>query len=187
VPGVQNPTLLTALKETARILRDAGIEHAVGGGMAVWARGGPPTEHDIDLVLCERDIDAALAAFETAGLTTEHPPEGWLAKTWFDDVLVDLIHAPTGITVDEAFFGRCDTLNVAAVNMLVMSADDIMTTKLFALTEHALDYGPVLEYARSLREQIDWIELRRRVDGSPFARAFFTLVEALDIAPADGS
>jgi hypothetical protein len=83
--------------------------------------------------------------------------------------------------VDDTFFARCDCLNVAAVDMLVMPADDITATKLFALTEHALDYGPVLEYARSLREQIHWAELRRRTEASPFVEAFFTLVTALDI------
>jgi hypothetical protein len=42
----------------------------------------------------------------------------------------------------------------------------------------------VLEVARSLREQIDWNEVRARTDGSPYADAFFTLVERLGIAVA---
>ena len=54
--------------------------------------------------------------------------------------------------------------------MAVLGADDLLTTKLLALTEHNLDYSPLLEYARSLREQIDWASLRARTDGSPFAR-----------------
>jgi hypothetical protein len=181
VPSVQDARLLTALKEVGRILRDAGVEFAVGGGMATWARGGPPTEHDIDFVIRERDTEHAVAACAAAGLRTDFPPEGWLAKTWHEDVLVDLIFRPTGIAITDAFFARCESLNVAAVDMLVMPADDIMVTKLFALTEHALDYGPVLEYARSLREQIHWDELRRRTEASPFAHAFFALVDALHI------
>jgi hypothetical protein len=39
----------------------------------------------------------------------------------------------------------------------------------------------VLEWARALREQIDWREVRDQTEASPFARAFFTLVEALGI------
>jgi hypothetical protein len=39
----------------------------------------------------------------------------------------------------------------------------------------------VLQLARALREQIDWSFVRSRSDGSPFARAFFTLVEELGI------
>jgi hypothetical protein len=39
----------------------------------------------------------------------------------------------------------------------------------------------VLELARALREQIDWQTVRQRTEASPFAKAFFTLVEALGI------
>jgi hypothetical protein len=39
----------------------------------------------------------------------------------------------------------------------------------------------VLELARSLREQIDWSFVRLRTGDSPFARAFFTLVEELGV------
>jgi hypothetical protein len=184
VTGTQDPALLDALKHGARALREAGIDHAVGGGIAVWARGGPPTEHDIDFVIREDDVDVALRECERRGMRTATPPEGWLVKAWHEDVLIDLIFRPTGITVDDAFFARCETMNVAAITMPVMPADDIMTTKLFALTEHQLDYGPVLEYARSLREQIDWPLLERRTQASPFARAFFTLVTALNISGA---
>ena len=35
--------------------------------------------------------------------------------------------------------------------------------------------------ARALREQIDWDDVRRLTQSSPFARAFFTLVEELGI------
>ena len=36
--------------------------------------------------------------------------------------------------------------------------------------------------ARALREQIDWRQLRARTSGSPYAKAFFTLVEELGVA-----
>ena len=39
----------------------------------------------------------------------------------------------------------------------------------------------MLELARSLREQIDWELVRERTADSPFARAFFTLVEELGV------
>jgi hypothetical protein len=54
-------------------------------------------------------------------------------------------------------------------------------TKLLALNEQEPDFGGVLELARALREQIDWDDVRDRTEASPFARAFFTLVEGLGI------
>jgi hypothetical protein len=65
----------------------------------------------------------------------------------------------------------------------VISADDLLATKLLAISEHHLDFGPPLQWARSLREQIDWSLLARRTAGSPFACAFLTLVVELGIAP----
>ena len=65
--------------------------------------------------------------------------------------------------------------------MLVASIDDVLVTKLLALTEQEPDFGAVLEIARALREQIDWDFVRTRSCSSPFAQAFFTLVEGLGI------
>jgi hypothetical protein len=41
----------------------------------------------------------------------------------------------------------------------------------------------VVAITRSLREQIDWPGLRSRCSGSPYAKAYLTLVEELEIAP----
>ena len=64
-----------------------------------------------------------------------------------------------------------------------MALEDVLTTKLMALSEHALRYESLLQIARALREQVDWDAVRDRTDGSPFARAFFVLAEGLEILP----
>ena len=92
MPALQSDELLLSLKRAAAALRDADIPFVVGGGFAAWARGGPPTEHDIDLIVREADAEKALAACEAAGMRTEVPPEGWLVKAWDGDVLIDLIY-----------------------------------------------------------------------------------------------
>ena len=42
----------------------------------------------------------------------------------------------------------------------------------------------MLELARAVREQVDWDEVRRRAEGSAFAKAYFTLLDELEIVPA---
>jgi hypothetical protein len=49
------------------------------------------------------------------------------------------------------------------------------------LSEQNPDYSGVLELARSLREQVNWNEVRARTKDSPFAKGFFTLVDELEI------
>jgi len=185
VPALQAEHILESLKRVAAALREEGIPFALGGGLAAWARGGPPTEKDIDLLIREEDADNALHALAAIGLTTERPPEGWLVKAFDGDLLVDLIYQPSGLVVDDEFLARCDELSVHALWMRVMRVDDLVTTKLLALTEHHLDYGPVLEICRALREQIDWARLADRTAESPFARAFLSLARELGLCSGD--
>jgi hypothetical protein len=72
------------------------------------------------------------------------------------------------------------------MDIRVMALEDVMATKLLALTEHSLRYESLLQIARALREQIDWPVVRARTAGSPFARAFFVLLEGLEIVPEAG-
>ena len=175
--------ILRTMKKAAGVLRDADVPFALGGGLAVWARGGAKTEHDVDFFVKQEDAERAQQALVDAGFKAEKPPEGWLLKAWDDDVLVDLIFEPRGGPIDDEWFERADELDVYAVTMRVASLDDVLATKLLALTEQNLDYSSVLEIARAVREQVDWDEVRRRTAGSPYAHAFLFLVEELGIAP----
>jgi hypothetical protein len=176
--------LVEALKAAAGVLQDAEIPFALGGGMAVWARGGPKSEHDVDILLRRSDADAALAALERLGFRVERPPEGWLYKAWHENgTLVDLIFDPAGGEVDAARIEGAPVLEVMALRVRVSSLEDVLTSKLLAINEQDPSFESVLELARTVREQVDWKEVRRRTSDSPFAQSFFTLVEELGVVP----
>jgi predicted nucleotidyltransferase len=176
---------VTSLKKVAAVLRDEGIPFALGGGLAAWARGGPETDHDVDFFLKPEDAERAQQALAAAGLRPDRPPEDWLHKVWDGDVLVDLVFCPSGGPVTDEWLDRAEEREVMAMRLPVLSLEDLMVTKLLALREQEPDYAAVLKIARTLREQVDWDEVRERTAESAFARAFFTLVEGLDIvAPA---
>ena len=180
-PSDDFPELIDTMKRAAAALRDAEIPHMLGGGLAAWARGGPPTEHDVDFFVLPADAQRALDVLVEAGMKADRPPEGWLLKAWDGKTLVDLIYSPAGGDVDRGYFERAEEIEVAAQRLPVASLGDVLATKLLALNEQQSDMSSVLEIARSLREQIDWDFVRARTDASPFARAFFTLVEELGI------
>lgn len=189
--------LRDALKKAGAALRDAGVPFLLAGGLASWARGGPQRENDVDLMVKPEDADKALLTLEAAGMRPVRPPEEWLVKAYDDDVLVDVIFCPAGYDVDDAMFERADEIEVAAMTMKVIAAADLLGTKLMALTEHELRLEPCLEIARALREQVDWDTLRSHTSSSPFAKAFFVIVDELGIsdsgvpeaerAPVDGT
>ena len=170
-----------ALKRAAAALREAGIPFLLGGSLASWARGGPETRHDLDLIIKPEYAEHALETLREAGMRPERPPEDWLLKAWDGDTLVDLIYCPKGLAVDDALFARGEELSVLGMDIRVMALEDVMATKLLALSEHSLRYESLLQIARALREQIDWPAVRARTQESPFARAFFVLLEGLGI------
>jgi hypothetical protein len=173
-----------ALKRAAAALQRADVPFLLGGSLASWARGGPETRHDLDLMIRPQDAERALEALVGDGMRPEDPPEDWLVKAWDGDTLVDLIFNPKGMPVDDAVIARGELRSVLGMEMRVMALEDVMVTKLMAISEHALRYERLLEISRALREQIDWAEVRRRTGSSPFARAFFVLLEGLEILPA---
>ncbi|HJQ73324.1 MAG TPA: nucleotidyltransferase family protein [Gaiellaceae bacterium] len=174
--------MLDAMKAAAGGLQRHEIPFVLAGGLAAWARGGPKSEHDVDFIVKPEDADRALEAMAEAGLRTERPPEGWLYKAWHENgTLVDVIFAPSGGPITDETIERAPVLEVAALRVHVFTLEDVMTTKLLALTEQEPNFGQLLSYARALREQIDWEEVRSRTEASPFARAFFTLIEGLGV------
>jgi hypothetical protein len=133
------------------------------------------------------DAERGLDALAAAGMRTERPPEEWLYKAHDGPVLVDLIFRPAGGAIDDDDFDRATLLEVGSQTLLVAAIDDVMVTKLLAITEQEPDFRAVLEVARALREQIDWTVVEERSSSSPFARAFFTLAEGLGIVERSSS
>jgi hypothetical protein len=175
--------LSETLRHTVSVLRDAEVPFLLGGSMAIWVRGGPQTRNDLDVMVRPGDADAALEALVASGMRADHPPEEWLYKAWRGNVMVDVIFRPAGLELTDAVFERADVISVLAIATPVMALEDVLATKLNALTEHELDLRPPLAAARALREQIDWPRLYVLTSGSPFAAAFFALAEALGVAP----
>jgi hypothetical protein len=170
-----------ALKRSAAALKDAEVPFMLGGSLAVFARGGPESCSDLDLVVKPRDAERAHGVLLDLGMRAEDPPEDWLLKAWDGNVLVDLIFAPVGLDVDDGLFETAERMNVLSIYMPVMRLEDVFTTKLMSMNDHYLDYAGLLKLVRAVREQVDWHEVRSRTSESPYARAFFALLDELDV------
>jgi hypothetical protein len=179
---VVDADLLETVKKAAVELKRADLRFALCGGWAVYARGGPRSDHDADFALLERDVPRAIDALTGVGFSEDaEAPEDWLAKMYDRGNLVDLIFRLSGEPVTEEILGRVETVEVGSVQMPVLAATDLVVTKLLTYRDHYADFGSSLPMVRALREQVDWAEVRRRTGHSPFAEAFLLLADRLGL------
>lgn len=178
------PDLLDAMRRAADVLRSTDIPFALCGGLAVFARGGIPSDHDVDFLIREEDVERTLRALAEAGFRTERPPLNWLVKAYDGDVLIDLIFRPVDRPVTAATLADTDPISVFATILPVLSATELFIHTLTRLTTQECDFtGPLLQL-RTIREQIDIDRVRDETKASPFARSFLVLAEELDLLPS---
>ena len=187
--AAEQESLREALKTVAVTLKQSGFPFALIGGYAVWARGGPEPDHDVDFMVAADDAAQVAEALAEAGLCVVQPPEDWLFKVYTgapdspDSAMVDIIFRDAGRPATREVVQEADELEVLSVQMPVLSATELMVHKLAALDEHWCDFGWLLPVARAMREQVDWDRVRREAADNDFAVAFLFLAERLRIAP----
>jgi hypothetical protein len=170
-------------KRTAVALKQGEVPFALCGGYAAFARGAPEPEHDADFLVPSAEAERAAKALADAGLEVVDPPEDWLVKVAGERSFVDVLWRTCGRPVEAELIERAELLPVLSVEMPVLSATDILVTKLMALDEHYCDFARTLPVARALREQIDWGRVAHEVAGNDFAVVFLQLLERLAVVP----
>jgi hypothetical protein len=171
------------LKRTAVALKEGDVPFALCGGYAAWVRGAPEPDHDADFLVPEAEAERAAKVMADAGLDVQTPPEDWLVKVVAGASFVDVLWRTCGHPVETDLIERAEVMPVLSVHMPVLTATDIVTTKLMALDEHYCDFSRMLPVARALREQVDWAEVSRAVAENHFAVVFLDLLDRLDVVP----
>jgi hypothetical protein len=182
VPEHSFDEIVDTMKRSIAAFKEAEIPFLLAGSLAVWAQGGPEKRKDLDFVVKREDAERAIAVLEEIGMRPEKPPEDWLLKAWDGDICVDIIFEPLDLPIDDEVLARGNTRNVLAMSVPVMALEDVIYSKVLAINEHYTDYTSLIGLARAVREQVDWEAIRARTeDKSPFAKAFFVILEGLDI------
>ncbi|MYR43777.1 nucleotidyltransferase family protein [Streptomyces sp. SID5910] len=182
LPVDRNQAILQAAKQVGAILKREGQPFALAGSVAVYAHGGTQNlQHDVDFCIRPDDADSVARTLREAGLEVYTPPEDWLLKANCLGQQVDLIFELAHQPVTAELLERAQELSVDSVLMPVLSPTDLLRGLLAAFSEHHCDFGAVLPIARTLREKIDWDELRRDCGDAPMPAAFFFILERLEI------
>jgi hypothetical protein len=174
--------LRAALRRVAGQLKRTGVPFALAGSYGLWAHGAPESTHDVDFVIAEEHAERIAAALDADGLQVVRPPEDWLLKVETDGVTVDLLHRLAGEPATVELLARSHVFEVLSVEMPVLDATELVSSKLGALAEHFCDFAPLLAAARAVREQVDWTRVRVEVADNDFAAAFLFLTDRLGIS-----
>jgi hypothetical protein len=180
VPGCA-AQLRDALRGAASALKEKGPRFALAGSYALWAYGAPEPSHDVDLVVAETDVEAAVTALADAGFVIERPPEDWLFKARAGSVLVDVLHRINGVPVDADTLDRAEQQDVLAIRMPVLPPTMVVVQQLRSLGEHHCDFTKLLPAVRAVRERLDWDRIRTHTADNDYAAAFLLLVERLGL------
>lgn len=182
IPG---PACVTQLREALRgaasALKENGPRFALAGSYALWAYGAPEPSHDVDLVVAESDVEAAVATLSRAGFVIERPPEDWLFKARTADMLVDVLHRLNGVPVDAETLDHAEPHDVLAIRMPVLPPTMVLVQQLRSLDEHYCDFAKLLPAVRAVREQLDWDRIRTQTTDNDYAVAFLVLADRLGL------
>src|SRR3712207_6972554 len=58
--------IVESLRKVIVVLRDLDVRYALAGSVASWARGGPETVNDLDLIVAREDAERAFEALKEA-------------------------------------------------------------------------------------------------------------------------
>jgi predicted nucleotidyltransferase len=185
---VEEVAFLRVLRETAEVLRSAGLPHVFMGGLASAALGRPRWTHDIDVFVRPEDARRTLAILEAAGFRTQETDPEWLFKALKDDVLVDVIFLSDGrVILDQEMARRARWADVEGIRLPVISAEDLIVIKALVHKErsprHWFDALALLR-----REDLDWdylLDRARRYNPLRVLSLLYYARSSDQVVPAD--
>lgn len=165
------PTLGTDALECYRgvlgLLAQSQIPYAVAGAFALHMHTGIWREtKDLDIVLEANAVPAALTQLERAGFETRIEDPVRLAKAFRGDHFVDLITALGNavLVVDASWIERATPYEVLGVSCRVLSAEEMIASKIFISRRERFDGADVAHLIRACGARLDWARVQHLLE-----------------------
>ena len=162
------PSLLATMKRAGAVLRENDVDHILGGGLAIWARG-VLTDHDVDFLLREEDADRALEVLTDAGFRRA-PARALVVQgvggraSWISSSTRRVARSATSTSRVPPRWRSARTATPRRVDRRRARREAARDQRAGArLPRGARDL-------RAVREQVNWKSVARRTKSSPFAR-----------------
>ena len=165
-PPVTSASVVTLPEEAVKLYRDVllamnehGIPYAVAGAFALQKYTGIlRMTKDLDLFVKASDVPAALEHLCDQGFCCETLDPVWLSKAHRGEYFVDLISGMSNATivVDDSWFKRTQPAVIAGVQSRIISAEDLIASKVFVLRRERFDGADIAHIIYRTKGQVEW-------------------------------
>jgi predicted nucleotidyltransferase len=150
---------LTLYRDVLLAMNEHGIAYAVAGAFALQKYTGIwRLTKDLDLFIKASDVPAALEHLCTRGFRCETLDPIWLSKARRGEYFVDLISGMSNavIMVDDSWMDRAQPATIAGVQSRIISAEDLIASKLFVLRRERFDGADIAHIIYRMQGRIEW-------------------------------
>jgi hypothetical protein len=145
----------------AHALADAGIEHALIGGLAVLIRGRPRLTFDIDFLVAVEQRDNFVAQLRSRGFAPFHEAPAFGNYAGEGGLRVDALYARSEL--GHAMLQRANSEPLHGTSIKVVAAEDLIALKLQALANDPnrfRDWADIQGLLALGRETLDLVRVR---------------------------
>ena len=192
-PSVTSATAITLPAEATKLYQDVllsmnqhRIPYAVAGAFALQKYTGIwRMTKDLDVFVKASDVPAALEHLGNEGFRCETLDPVWLSKAHRGEYFVDLISGMSNATivVDDSWFRRTHPAVIAGIQSQIISAEDLIASKLFVLRRERFDGADVAHIIYRTKGQLEWQRILE-LAGEHWEMVIFALVLFRYVYPA---
>jgi len=192
-PPVTSASAVPLPDEAVRLYRDVliamnehAIPYAVAGAFALQKYTGIwRMTKDLDLFVKASDVPAALDHLCKQGFRCETLDLVWLSKAHRGEYFVDLISGMSNATilVDDSWMKRTHPAIIAGVQSQIISAEDLIASKLFVLRRERFDGADIAHIIYRTKGKLEW-ERIMELAGEHWEIVLFALVLFRYVYPA---
>jgi hypothetical protein len=153
------PEAISLYRDVLQAMNEHGIPYAVAGAFALQKYTGIwRMTKDLDLFMKSGDVPAALENLAAQGFGCETLDPVWLSKAHRGEYFVDLISGMSNATivVDDSWMKRTQPAVIAGVPSQIISAEDLIASKLFVLRRERFDGADIAHIIYRTKGKLEW-------------------------------
>lgn len=153
------PKAISLYRDVLKAMNERGIPYAVAGAFALQKYTGIRRRtKDLDLFLKPTDVPSALDHLCNQGFDCETLDPVWLSKARRGEYFVDLISGMSNavMLVDDSWMERAQPAVIAGVRSQVLSAEDLLASKLFVTRRERFDGADIAHIIYRTKGKLQW-------------------------------